>query len=37
VQDHVTGEVELIGEDEPATEWSPDALDLQVSVEDAIK
>jgi hypothetical protein len=36
VVDHVTGEVELIGEDEPATELSSDALDLEVCVENAI-
>ena len=36
VQDDVTGEVELIGEEEPAAEWSPDALDLGACVEDAI-
>jgi hypothetical protein len=36
VQNHVTGEVEPIGEEEPAAEWSPDALDLEACVEDAI-
>jgi hypothetical protein len=36
VQDHVTGDIKLISEEEPAAEWSPDALDLEEWVDETI-